>query len=60
MCEEFVSSTNLAATEQKFSDFRMRWITRLDKCSDDWALKTKLLESLENAYLAPVSVLSDG
>ena len=28
--------------------------------TDDWALKAKLLETLEDAYLAPVSVLSDG
>ena len=28
--------------------------------TDDWALKTKLLESLEDAYLAPVSLISDG
>jgi len=46
--------------EQKFCEFRMRWIGRLDKCTDDWALKTKLLESLEDAYLAPVTVLSNG
>ena len=59
-CEELDSSTNLAAAEQKFSEFRTRWITRLDKCTDDCTLKTKLLESLEDAYLAPVSVLSDG
>ena len=52
-CEEIVA-------EQKFSEFRMRWIERLDKSTDDWALKTELLETLEDAYLAPVSVLSDG
>jgi len=46
--------------EQKFCEFRMRWIGRLDKCTDDWALKTKLLESLEDAYLAPVTVLTNG
>ena len=38
----------------------MRWIRRLEKRTDDWALKTKLLETLEDAYLAPVSVISDG
>ena len=59
-CEELVSSTPLAEAEQKFSDFRMRWVRRLDKSTDDCNLKTKLLESLEDAYLAPVSVLSDG
>ena len=48
------------AAELKFSEFRMRWITRHDKCTDEWALKSKLLESLEDAYMAPVSVLSDG
>ena len=37
----------------------MRWIGRLEKRTDDWALKTKLLETLEDAYLAPVSVLFD-
>ena len=58
-CEELVSSTNLAASEQKFNDFRMRWIQRLEKSTDDWALKTKLLVSLEDAYLAPPSVLPD-
>ena len=52
-CEEIVA-------EQKFSEFRMRWIGRLDQSTDDRALKTKLLETLEDAYLAPVSVLSDG
>ena len=40
--------------------FRMRWIGRLDKRTDHWAFKTKLLETLEDAYLAPVSVISDG
>ena len=54
-----ISQPDLAAAELKFSEFRMRWITRLENCSDDWALKSKLLESLEDAYLAPVSVLSD-
>ena len=42
-----------------FGEFRSRWIKRLEKCSDDWDLKTQLLECLEDAYLAPVSVLSD-
>ena len=54
------SQPNLTAAEHIFSEFRMRWISRLDKCSDDWALKTKLLECLEDVYLAPVNVLSDG
>ena len=42
-----------------FSEFRTRWINRLEKCTDDWDLKTELLETLEDAYLAPASVLSD-
>ena len=54
------SQPNLTAAEHIFSEFRMRCISRLDKCSDDWALKTKLLECLEDVYLAPVNVLSDG
>ena len=58
-CEELVSSTPLAVAEQEFSEFRMRWIKRLDARTDDWTLKTKLLESLEDVYLAPSSVLSD-
>ena len=54
-----LSQPNLAAAEQKFSEFRARWITRLDKCTDDWGLKTELLERLEDAYLAPVSDISE-
>ena len=57
--QELVSSTPLAVAEQEFSEFRMRWIKRLDARTDDWSLKKKLLESLEDAYLAPSSVLSD-
>ena len=56
-CE--ASDSEIMAAEQKFSEFRMRWIVRLDKSTDDWALKTKLLETLEDANLAPVSALSD-
>ena len=63
-CETLDSESNWedveSEAEQKFCEFRMRWIGRLDKCTDDWALKTKLLESLEDAYLAPVTVLSNG
>ena len=58
-CEEMVSSTSRAAAEQEFSEFRLRWIRRLEARTDDWALKTKLLESLEDAYLAPSSELSN-
>ena len=58
-CVELVSSTSVAEAEQMFSEFRSRWIQRLEKSTDDWALKTKLLESLEDVYLAPVSVLPD-
>ena len=57
-CE--ASESEMIVAEQKFSEFRMRWIGRLDKSTDDWALKAKLLETLEDAYLAPVSVLYDG
>ena len=63
-CETLDSESNWedveSEAEQKLCEFRMRWIRRLDKCTDDWALKTKLLESLEDAYLAPVTVLSNG
>ena len=58
-CEELVSSAALAEAEKKFSEFRLRWIKRLEARSDDWALKSKLLECLEDAYLAPVGVISD-
>ena len=54
-----ISQPNLAEAELKFSEFRMRWIKRLDNSTDDLALKAKLLETLEDAYLAPVSALSD-
>ena len=56
-CE--ASDSKEIVAEQKFSEFRMRWIKRLDKSTDDLALKAKLLETLEDAYLAPVSALSD-
>ena len=56
-CE--ASDSEMIVAEQKFSDFRMRWIRRLDKSTDDMVLKTELLETLEDAYLAPVSALSD-
>ena len=49
----------LPLAEQNFSEFGMRWIKRLEARTDDWSLKTKLLESLEDAYPAPLSVLSD-
>ena len=49
----------IESAEQKLSEFRMRWIKRLNKCTDDKALKTKLLECLEVAYLAPLTVLSN-
>ena len=56
-CE--ASECEMTDAEQKFSEFRMRWIGRLDRSTDDWALKSNLLETLEDAYLAPVSALSD-
>ena len=56
-CE--ASDSEMVVAEQKFSEFRTRWIGRLGRSTHDWALKTKLLETLEDAYLAPVSALSD-
>ena len=58
-CEEVVSCIPLAEAEKKFSEFRTRWIKRLEARTDNWALKTQLLESLEDAYLSPVGVISD-
>ena len=37
----------------------MRWSQRIDKKTDDSALKSRLLESLVDAYRTPVSVLPD-
>ena len=45
--------------EQKFSEFRKRWIERLEESTDDLALRARLLKCLEDAYLTPVSVLSN-
>ena len=45
-----------AKAEQKFSEFRKRWIERLEKSTDDLAQRARLLECLEDAYLTPVSV----
>ena len=43
-----------------FSEYRLRWTQRLEKRTVDSALKSRLLESLEDAYWTPLSVLSDG
>ena len=48
-----------AKAEQKFSEFRKRWIEKLKKSTDDLAQRARLLECLEDAYLTPVSVLSN-
>ena len=45
--------------EQHFSEYRMRWSQRLEKRTDDSALKSRLLESLVDAHRTPVSVLPD-
>ena len=45
--------------EQRFTKYRMRWTLRLEKRTDDSALKSRLLESLKDAYFSPVNVLSD-
>ena len=52
-------STEEETDEQHFSRYRERWTLRLGKRTDDWALKSRLLESLEVAYRTPVSVLSN-
>ena len=59
MAPDHQCNCEMIVAEQKFSEFRMRWIGRIDKSTDDWALKTKFLKTLEDSYLAPVSVLSD-
>ena len=48
-----------AKAEQKFSEFRKRWIERLEESTDDLALRARLLKCLGDAYLTPVSVLSN-
>ena len=53
-------STEELSDEQHFNAYRMRWIQRLEKRTGDSALKSRLLESLEEAYRTPVSVLSEG
>ena len=45
--------------DQCSEEFRMRWTQRIEKRTDDWALKSRLLESLEVAYCTPVCVLSN-
>ena len=45
--------------EQHFSEYRMRWSQRLEKRTDNSALKSRLLEVLEDAYRTPLSVLPD-
>ena len=38
---------------------RMRWMKRLETRTDDLALKSRLIESLQDAYRTPESVLSN-
>ena len=45
--------------DQCSEEFRMRWTQRIEKRTDDWALKSRILESLEVAYCTPVCVLSN-
>ena len=39
--------------------YRMRWTQRIEEKTDDWALKSRLLEFLEVAYGTPVFILSN-
>ena len=39
--------------EQHFSEYRMRWSQRLEERTDNSALKSRLLESLVDAYHTP-------
>ena len=41
----------------KVSEFRRRWSERLEETTDDSALKSRILESLVDAYRAPLSVV---
>ena len=52
-------SSSLVDEPQHVSEFRMRWSQRLEKRTDDSALKSRLLESLVDAYRTPLSVLPD-
>ena len=45
--------------DQCSEEFRMRWTQRIEKRTDDWALRSRLLESLEVAHCTPVCVLSN-
>ena len=45
--------------EQHFSAYCMRWTQTIEERTDDWALKSRLLEYLEVAYDTPVFILSN-
>ena len=68
---EEVSATKIVAFEDsdvvcdsteelKALEHLMRWTERLEKSTDDLALKSRLFESLDDAYRTLVSVLSNG
>ena len=39
--------------------YRMRWTQRIEERTDDWALKSRLIEYLKVAYRTPVCILSN-
>ena len=45
--------------EQHFSAYRMRWTQTIEERTDDWALKSRLLEYLKVAYRTPECILSN-
>ena len=57
---EMIPDHQCDSDEQRFTKYLMRWSQRLEERTDDSALKSRLLESLEDAYWTPLSVLSDG
>ena len=44
--------------DEESEERRKRWTQRIEERTDDWALKSRLLDSLEVAHCAPVWVLS--
>ena len=61
VCDEFVGKSELEelTDEQHFSAYCMRWTQTIEERTDDWALKSRLLEYLEVAYDTPVFILSN-
>ena len=57
--DEAVGKSDEVVGKSEESEFLKRWSQRIEKKTDDSALKSRLLEGLVDAYRTPASVLPD-